>query len=72
MLLLVKLCVTMSACAVKGCNNSYRKMITIQGKPVKYFRFPKDDAIAAKWREVCRNGINVTYGKSQLYINVLK
>jgi len=53
LLLLFALCaVTMSACAVKGCNNSYQKGITIEGKPMKYFRFPKDDAIAAKWREV--------------------
>jgi len=76
LLLLFTLCVlcavTMSVCAVKGCNNSYRKGITIEGKPVKYFRFPKDDAIAAKRREVCKNGINTTYGKSQLFhINVL-
>ncbi|XP_025994701.1 uncharacterized protein LOC113004719 [Solenopsis invicta] len=53
----------MSACAVKGCNNSYRKRIIIEEKPVKYFRFPKDNAIAVKWREVCKNGVNMTYGK---------
>ncbi|XP_039311993.1 THAP domain-containing protein 2-like [Solenopsis invicta] len=66
-LLLFKFCVlcavTMSACAVKGCNNSYQKRIIIEGKPVKYFRFPKDNAIAVKWREVCKNGVNMTYGR---------
>ncbi|KYM96886.1 THAP domain-containing protein 2 [Cyphomyrmex costatus] len=50
----------MSACVVKGCKNSYRKM---KGKTVKFFRFPKDEKIAAKWRKVCRNEVNMNYGR---------
>lgn len=52
----------MSTCAVKDCTNSYRK-VKMKGKVVKYFTFPKDDKIATKWREICRNGVNVTYGR---------
>ncbi|KYN12149.1 hypothetical protein ALC57_15693 [Trachymyrmex cornetzi] len=49
----------MSICAVRGCQNNYRKMKKMKGKPaVKFFNFPKDAEIAAKWREVCRNEVN--------------
>lgn len=51
-------------CAIKGCKNYYRKTKNIPGKKVQYFSFPKDNAIALKWLEVCeKQDISVTKGK---------
>ncbi|XP_025992264.2 THAP domain-containing protein 2 [Solenopsis invicta] len=49
----------MSACAIKGCTNSFRKT-KIKGLMVKYFTFPKDTEFAEEWRKLCRDGINIT------------
>ncbi|KYM98589.1 THAP domain-containing protein 2 [Cyphomyrmex costatus] len=53
----------MVACAVKACNNSYRKTVRMKGEKIKFFRFPKDPEIAAKWIEVCRKNVNITHGR---------
>jgi len=51
-------------CAVKGCKNYYRKTKNFSGETVKYFSFPKDEAVCIKWREVCANqDISVIKGK---------
>lgn len=60
------------SCAVPSCNNYFRK--TKKTKPhVKYFRFPKDENIAALWKKACGNlDQNVKHGKlslNQIYVH---
>jgi len=50
-------------CNVRGCGN-YLAKTKKTNSAVKYFSFPKDPEIAAKWREVCgKENINPQYGK---------
>lgn len=61
----------MSVCGVKNCSNSFRKT-RMKSPTIKYFTFPKDSKFIEAWRKVCRDEINVTYGKMTLiYINIL-
>jgi len=46
-------CVYAMSCSVKGCGNYFRKTKLLNGNSIKYFSFPKDSTIAAKWLAAC-------------------
>ncbi|XP_077281916.1 uncharacterized protein LOC143908273 [Temnothorax americanus] len=57
------------SCSVKGCGNYYRKTKLLDGNSIKYFSFPKDFTIAAKWLAACGKqnvNLNVNIKKSMI------
>jgi len=51
-------CVYALSCCVKGCGNYFQKTKLLNENSIKYFSFPKDFTIAAKWLAACRKQNN--------------
>jgi len=58
------------SCSVKGCGNYFRKTKLLNGNSIKYFSFPKDFTIAAKWLEACGKQNN-NFKKSKIFYFLL-
>jgi len=58
------------SCCVKGCGNYFQKTKLLNGNSIKYFSFPKDFTIAAKWLAAENKIITLKKVRFSIFVNV--